>query len=217
MLPKLIIIVIVLAGTFLLFKGSLSAPNFSTTPTTNQQSAPAMTADEVLALGGTCFEKGFIDETGDILAAPDGQSQKPASPQKSEFDVVRIVVGAQGNMLVSVWEFAGNITEEQLGHLNIDLQTFHNRNDRSQVSKAAKDTNWTGSYRPNQGDITEFNPQVRFSGNSIQFSIPLEYIATNGVVDSINFEAHFYDKNTNTMFVDNISVRYQPFMCSAPQ
>lgn len=210
---KLIVILIVVAVMgFFLFKDKLPITSTPSGQSSQKQDIESMTVEKVLALGGTCFKDGFKDETKDVEAVPDGQGRTKA-PDKDSYDVKRIGVGVRGNMLVSVWEFVG-IFPANSDHINIDLITYHNKNDRVFVSKYVSDGKWKGSFKPEKGNYKDFDPQVNSSGNLVQFITPLEYVSASGVVDALNFESRFYEKPIQTMFVDYISeASYQPFSC----
>ncbi len=218
MLPKLIIAVIVIGlGLGFVFKDKL--PTSSGSPSgqsgQSQQSAPkaqvkSMTFDEVLALGGTCFNSPFIDKTKDVQGSKEGEARVEA-PDKDEFDINRIAIGKDGDSLMSMWEFVGQIDNTWLNNHNISVQTYYelpmNHEYRVEVRKEAHGADWYGEAVDSKDGKTEkFDPQVRMHNKAIQFAIPLKYVSNEGIVDGLMFAGLFYEKPTSTMYTDDLPV-----------
>lgn len=212
MLPKIAIVGLVIAVAIFVFKDKLPI-NQAGSPSdskTQSQQPKNMTFDEVLALGGTCFtNQPFIDETKDVEASVDGEG-KTKAPDKDEYDINRITVGRDGDSLISMWEFVGEIGHTWLNDHNININTYHDSgkedDDRFQVSKDAHSEEWTGTLIPGNYSekTTSFEPQVKLHSNAIQFSIPWNLISQDDKVDNLAFMANFYQKPTKTMYSDTV-------------
>lgn len=215
MLPKLLIAVTVIVVAALVFKDKLPASiqtNIQTAQqATNQKaSVKAMSFDDVLALGGTCFKSPFIDQTKDVLASTEGGARVKAE-DKDEYDINRIAIGVEGDSLISMWEFVGQIDNTWLNNHNISVQTYYelpkSHGYRVEVRKEARSAVWYGEAVPSNGGETEgFDPMVQMMSKSILFSIPLKYVSDKGVVDGLTFVGLFYEKPTSTMYTDDLPV-----------
>lgn len=211
MLPKLAIVFIIGALAFFIFRDKLLSSTSQPGKPAEQSSAKtakSMTFDDVLALGGTCFKNAFIDEVKDVEAAPDGESTTKGL-DKDEYDINRIAVGRDGESLISIWEFVGEIGSTWSDEHNIAIRTYHDAgksdDDRFEVVKEAKSKTWTGSLISGEdGKRTDFNPQVMLGEKNIQFSIPFNLISQNGKVDGLAFVGSFYFKPKKITYSDTL-------------
>lgn len=217
MLSKVIIALLAVALVLgFIFKDKLPV-NTSTTPSSSGEKSESqkaqvksMTFDEVLALGGTCFNSPFIDKTKDVEGSKEGEARVKA-PDKDEYDINRIAIGKDEETLTSIWEFVGQIDSTWLNNHNISVQTYYelprSHGYRVEVRKEAHGVDWYGqAVHSKDGKTEEFDPMVRMHSKAIQFSIPLKYVSDNGVVDGITFVGLFYEKPTSTMYTDDLPV-----------
>lgn len=206
MLLKAIIVLALVAGAFFLLKDRLpsGSPSSNSVGSEQKQQVKSMTFDEVLALGGTCFNSALVDETGNVEGFSNGPRFK--APEKKEFDTTRIALSRDGNSLMQWWEFAGT-TDSWLTDHNIRLHTYHSvgkgDDDRFDVEKHAHDSHWTGKL-VRGAESTSFDPKVRVHPNGVQFIIPWDLISTNNIVDILAFGSDFYHKPTSTMYDQQI-------------
>lgn len=208
MLPKIVIVILILFVTVFVFKDKLPINQSSTNkPDIKTQESKNMTFDDVLSLGGTCFNLPFIDETKDVEAAVDGESRTKAL-DKDEYDINRISIGKDGDSFISMWEFVGEIGATWNDDHNIMIQTYHDtdkqEDDRFDVIKEAYSKEWRGRLVSGDGKISDFDPLVKLNSKTIQFTIPYSLISQNGIVDGLAFVANFYNKPIKTTYSDTV-------------
>lgn len=208
MLPKVVVAVVILAGLgFFLLKDKLpqTTPQ-SSQPTKSEESKP-LTAEEILALGGTCFTKSFEDQT-DYL-----ESQKEASPDisrvtdKNQYDAIRVTLGEKDGNVVSQWDFKENPPFDE--HHEFRFWVYHDvgnpkDEDRIEIGWIPKDKKWIGSYVSADRTRKSFDPQTQVSGKSVRFNVPKDLLSKNGKVEKINFTVLVIDKQEKTTYADRI-------------
>lgn len=190
----------------------------TTTPTEStpaKQVAAPLKYEDILAMGGVCFNKPITDEVGDV----EGQGEN------SPYDIEKVSLGRQGENLVVQWDLAGAVPADSRHNLRfwIGHDVGAADDDKIEIAWAAKDQVWTTSLTSGDGkDTKNFDPQASTFGNSIRYQIPLNLIENNGQIDGLSFTLFSFNKETSASYNDTIwppkekqvAGQYTAFYCS---
>lgn len=211
MLPKAVIVIVALAGLgFFLLKDKLpqTIPQ-SSQPTKSEESKP-LTAEEVLAFGGTCFTK-FFEDQSDYL-----ESQKDSSPDivkvtdKPKFDTQKVSLGVKDDQLVFQFDFkdAPNIDKHHVVRFWIYHDVGNPKDeDRIEVQWVPGEEKWTGNFNAAETFGTkpqQFDPKVQVSNTAVRFEVPKDLLTKDGKIEKINFTTLVVDKQEQTTYADRI-------------
>lgn len=211
MLPKIVIAVVILTGLSFFFLKDKIPTNTPTEqqPTKSEESKP-LTADEVLALGGTCFTKSFEDQTDYLESQKDGSPDIAKVTDKPKYDAQKVSIGLKDNQLVVQFDFkeAPSIDKHHILRFWIYHDVGNPKDeDRIEIQWMPAEEKWAGNFNAAEtfgSQTKQFDPKVKVSNNAVRFEVPKDLLTKDGRIEKINFTTLVVDKQQETTYADRI-------------